>query len=134
MPLITDLIGQDKRFERLVEAVEAAGLRDMLSATKEYTVFAPMDEAFEAMPDVSIAKLLQDREGLRRVLSYHIVEDEYMCDELLEGVELTALNGRLITVRRMKNQIYVEDAMVVEPDIDADNGVIHGIDQLLLPY
>lgn len=134
MPTISDIIAGDDRFETLVIAVRNAGLTQTLSETREYTIFAPTDEAFAAMPADRVQKLLSEPVALRNILLFHVVEGEYMLPAIRELHELKSVSGHPIAIQVVKNMTYVDDAAIVEPDIDADNGVIHVIDQVMLPY
>lgn len=120
-------------FETLVAAVQAAGLTDTLANEGPFTVFAPTDAAFEALPPGTVDALLlpENRDLLTDVLTYHVVPDEVPSDELETG-GLDTLNGGL-AVRVDPDRVIVNNASVIQPDIPASNGVIHAINRVLLP-
>src|SRR6056297_1737879 len=111
-------------FTTLVSAVEAADLVETLSGEGPFTVLAPTDAAFEALPEGALDGLLADTEALASVLTYHVVADELMAADVVEATELTTVNG---------DTVMVGDATVGTTDIEASNGVIHVIDTVLLP-
>lgn len=130
---IVDVASGSDSFDTLVQAVQAAGLADTLSGEGPYTVFAPTDEAFDNLPDGALDALLEpeNRDLLTEILTYHVVPDEVTSDELETGV-VDTLNGGL-AVRVDPGQVIVNDASVINPDIDASNGVIHAINRVLIP-
>lgn len=130
---IVDVAANDDDFDTLVQAVEAAGLDDTLAEGGPFTVFAPTDAAFDNLPDGTLDALLrpENRDLLTDILTYHVVPDEVPSDELETG-GLDTLNGGL-AVQVNPDRVVVNDASVVRPDIDANNGVIHGINRVLIP-
>lgn len=133
---IVALAASNNSFTTLTSALQATGLAESLQRRGPFTVFAPTDQAFAALPEGTLDRLLQpeNRETLTRILMYHLVRGEYSANELKNGRART-VEGRRLNVRvdRDNNQITVNDASVLQPDIQATNGVIHGIDQVLLP-
>ena len=121
-------------FDILARAVEAAGLADTLQNTGEYTVFAPTNEAFQALPPGTLEALLQpeNQDTLRRILEYHVVLGEADSSAISTGLFETA-EGAAVNIDVARGMVEVEGATVTEPDIQASNGVIHGIDQVILP-
>lgn len=119
-------------FNTLVKAVEAAGLVDILKSPGPYTVFAPVDEAFERLPEGTLDELLQDIPKLKKILTYHVVFGDVRSDNLLEIEEAETVEGSVIAVDT-SNGYKVNQAVVITPDILADNGVIHVIDSILMP-
>ncbi len=130
---IVDVAAGNDNFDTLVQAVQAAGLADTLSGDGPFTVFAPTDEAFSNLPAGALDALLEpeNRDLLTEILTYHVVPDEVTSDELETGV-VDTLNGGL-AVRVNPDQVIVNDASVVTPDVDASNGVIHAINRVLIP-
>ena len=121
-------------FETLLAAATAAGLADTLS-TDEYTVFAPTDEAFAALPEGTVDNLLleENRQQLTDILLYHVVPGRVMSTDLTDGMEAaTALEGRSVVINTTDG-VTVGPATVVQADIEASNGVIHVIDAVLIP-
>ncbi len=120
-------------FNTLAQAVQAAGLADKLS-TGEYTVFAPTDTAFTtSLPPGAVEFLLQpeNRELLREVLTYHVVPRELTASQLRTGSVKTLGGG--VAVRVTPQRVIVNNASVVQPNIQASNGVIHAVNRVLLP-
>ena len=125
-------------FTTLVAAVEAAGLVDTLSGPGPFTVFAPTDEAFAAALDalgITAEELLADTETLTSILTYHVLDSEVDAATAisLDGQTAATVNGAEISINVVDDQVLINDATVVIPDIEASNGVIHAIDAVLLP-
>lgn len=130
---IVEVASGNPDFSTLVTAVTAAGLADELSGTGPFTVFAPTNEAFEALPAGVLDSLLKpdNAEALKKVLLYHVVNGEVMAADVKPG-EVTTLEGSELTVTT-DNGVKVGDATVITTDVDASNGVIHAIDAVLVP-
>ncbi len=123
-------------FETLVAAVQAADLVEVLQGEGPFTVFAPTDEAFAALPDGTVEGLLDpaNKEKLVAVLTYHVVPGMVMAKDAQGAeVELETVQGASLTVDGTGEGVMVNDANVVTADIVADNGVIHVIDAVILP-
>jgi uncharacterized surface protein with fasciclin (FAS1) repeats len=120
-------------FTTLVAAVEAAGLVETLSGEGPFTVFAPTDEAFAALPEGTVEGLLADPEALASILTYHVVPGAVMSGDLSDGMTATTVNGADITISIDGSTVMVNDATVTAADIEASNGVIHVIDSVILP-
>ncbi len=120
-------------FTTLVTAVEAADLAGTLSGEGPYTVFAPTDDAFAALPEGAVDDLLADPEALANVLTYHVVDGDVMAADLSDGMEVEALNGETLTITIDGDTVKVNDATVTTADIVTSNGVIHVIDTVLVP-
>lgn len=119
-------------FNTLVKAVEAAGLVDILKSPGPYTVFAPVDEAFDRMPEGTLDSLLQDIPKLKKILTYHVLFGDVRSDNLLEIEEAPTVEGSVVVIDT-SNGYKVNQAVVLTPDILTDNGVIHVIDSILMP-
>ena len=119
-------------FTTLVAAVQAAGLVDTLKGEGPFTVFAPTDEAFAALPEGTVEALLADPEALAAILTYHVVAGKVMSTDLSDGMMAATVNGTDITIGTMGG-VSVNGANVVTADIEASNGVIHVIDAVILP-
>lgn len=133
---VVDVAASDEDFSILVEAIEAADLTETLSASGPVTVFAPTNEAFEALPEGTLDELLlpENQDLLRQVLTYHVLQDEVPAAEVTTGEVPTAAGTPIsIQVDEATGDVMVNEAMVVTPDIQASNGVIHAIDQVILP-
>lgn len=119
-------------FNTLVKAVEAAGLVDILKSPGPYTVFAPVDEAFDRMPEGTLDSLLQDIPKLKKILTYHVLFGDVRSDNLLEIEEAPTVEGSVVVIDT-SNGYKVNQAVVLTPDILTDNGVIYVIDSILMP-
>jgi uncharacterized surface protein with fasciclin (FAS1) repeats len=119
-------------FNTLVSAVEAAGLVDTLKGEGPFTVFAPTDEAFAKIPEDQIQALLANRTQLTEVLTYHVVAGEVMSSDLENGMLVETLQGGNLSINTTEG-VMVNDAKVVQADIECTNGVIHAIDTVLMP-
>ncbi|MGC1395930.1 MAG: fasciclin domain-containing protein [Coleofasciculaceae cyanobacterium] len=121
-------------FSTLVKAVQAAGLAETLSGKGPFTLFAPTNEAFAALPQGTLENLLkpENRDALRKVLTYHVVSGDLMAKDLQSG-KVATVEGSPVAVQVQQGSVKVNKANVVKADIDAKNGVIHVIDSVLLP-
>ena len=119
-------------FNTLLKAVEATDLVDLLKSPGPFTLFAPVDAAFERMPEGALDQLLQDSPRLKKILTYHIVPGDVRSDNLIEIDEAPTIEGSVLVVDT-SNGYKVNQAIVLQPDILADNGVIHVIDSIVMP-
>jgi transforming growth factor-beta-induced protein len=120
-------------FTTLVAAVEAAGLVDALSGEGPFTVFAPTDEAFAALPEGTVEALLADPTGdLTQILLYHVVAGMVMAADVTDGLEAETLQGGTVTFS-VADGVTINGVNIVATDIVASNGVIHVIDAVILP-
>ncbi len=122
-------------FSTLVAAVQAAGLVDVLKSEGPFTVFAPTDEAFAALPEGTVEKLLrpENRDQLVSVRTYHVVPGKIMSTEIAcQSTEVESVQGSALSVD-VTDGVRVDNANVVAIDIETDNGVIHIIDQVVMP-
>ena len=121
-------------FSTLLTAVKAAGLVETLQGKGPFTVFAPTDAAFAALPAGTLEGLLADKDALKRVLLYHVVSGSVASDEVVKLTSATSVEGSPIAIAVKDGTVYLNDsAKVVTPDVMASNGVIHVIDQVILP-
>jgi len=118
-------------FKTLVTAVQAADLVETLRSPGPFTVFAPHDEAFAKLPPGTIPTLLQNIPQLRRILTYHVVPGKLMQTDLAKLGSISTVEGSPINID-CSSGFEVKNATVVAPDIEADNGVIHVIDTVIL--
>ena len=132
MPDIVDTAMSAGTFSTLVAAVTAAGLADTLKSPGPFTVFAPTDEAFSKLPSGTVEALLQDILTLRKILEYHVVSGKVTAADVVKLTEATTVEGSDVKIDA-SNGVKVNDATVVQPDIETENGVIHVIDTVLLP-
>jgi len=120
-------------FKTLVAAVQAAGLVDALKGTGPFTVFAPTDEAFAALPAGTVEGLLKEPEKLKAILLYHVVEGKVLAADAAKLTEAKTLNGASIKISVKDGKVMINDAEVVTADVMASNGVIHVINKVILP-
>ncbi|MFQ4146624.1 fasciclin domain-containing protein [Chlorogloeopsis sp. ULAP02] len=133
---IPDVIDDHPSLNTLEKLIDEADLEDKLDDTGPFTIFAPSDQAFAALPEATRQKLLQpqNREVLRQILTYHVVPGNLRANQLQSGdIKTLGVNPLTIQVEQATNQVQVNNARVIQPDIPASNGVIHIIDQVLLP-
>ncbi|EEE38495.1 beta-Ig-H3/fasciclin [Rhodobacteraceae bacterium KLH11] len=122
-------------FNTLVAAVQAAGLVDTLKGDGPFTVFAPTDEAFAALPEGTVETLLlpENKDQLVSILTYHVVPAKVMSGDIAgKRAKVLTVQGDRLSVNA-KNGVKVNDAKVVQADIEASNGVIHVVDTVILP-
>jgi transforming growth factor-beta-induced protein len=121
-------------FKTLLAAASAAGLVETLQGKGPFTVFAPTDAAFAALPAGTLDGLLKDPEALKKILLYHVVAGEVTADQVVGLTSATSVEGAPIAIAVKDGQVYLNDAaQVVKTDILASNGVIHVIDKVILP-
>ncbi len=131
---VVDIIVNSPDHETLEAAVIAAGLVDALNGDGPFTVFAPTDAAFAALPDGTVDALLDDPQGLLTdILLYHVVGARALSTDLSDGQAITTLNGNEVTVSIENGNVMINDAMVTVANLETDNGVVHVIDAVLLP-
>jgi len=119
-------------FQTLLTAVEAAGLADTLADGGPFTVFAPTDEAFAALPQETVNGLLADPPALARVLTYHVVPGRITSAQITGDSEQETVEGGVLKIA-VNGGVTVNDATVIQADVEAANGVIHVIDRVLIP-
>lgn len=119
-------------FDTLVAAVKAAGLVDNLKGPGPFTVFAPTDDAFAKLPEGTVDSLLNDIPQLTKILTYHVVSGKVMSSDMVGLDSVPTVEGSSLSIDASSG-VKVNDATVVTPDVEADNGVIHVIDSVLIP-
>ena len=120
-------------FTTLVAAVQAAGLVDALKGEGPFTVFAPTDEAFAALPKETLDALLADPEALAKILTYHVLAGKVMAADVTDGLSAPTLAGPAVAFKIVDGKPMINDANIVGTDVVASNGVIHVIDKVILP-
>lgn len=120
-------------FQTLVSAVEEAGLVDTLKGEGPFTVFAPTDEAFAKIPQDQLESLLANKTQLTAVLTYHVVAGKVMSTDLTDDMAVATVQGENVTINLDEGGVMVNDAKVVQADIECSNGVVHAIDTVLMP-
>jgi uncharacterized surface protein with fasciclin (FAS1) repeats/plastocyanin len=124
----------DGRFTTLVAAVNAANLNGTLNSAGPFTVFAPTDDAFNKLPNGTVATLLKDPEGnLKQILLYHVVSGNLKANDLMNLTYAKTVQGDNITITSRNGTLMVNGAKVIIADIKCSNGVIHVIDSVILP-
>ena len=130
---IVDIAAGTDGFATLVAAADAAGLIETLSGEGPFTVFAPTDDAFAALPDGLVDALLlpENKDVLTKILTYHVVPGTVMAADIVDG-DVATVEGQTVTLSTMDG-VKVNDATVIQADIVADNGVVHVIDAVIVP-
>jgi uncharacterized surface protein with fasciclin (FAS1) repeats len=121
-------------FKTLVAALDAADKTSMLQEKGPYTVFAPTDEAFAALPKGTVENLLkpENKEKLGKLLAYHVMSGQVMAADV-KTMKAPTANGADLNVKVSGGKVMINDAKVVKADVKASNGVIHVIDKVLMP-
>jgi uncharacterized surface protein with fasciclin (FAS1) repeats len=132
---IVEVASETDNLSTLVAAVQAAELVETLSGEGPFTVFAPTNEAFEALPDGTLESLLEpeNRDMLVDILTYHVVSGEVMSGDLSDGMMAETVQGSQITVNISDGNVSINNANVVAADVEASNGVVHVIDSVIMP-
>lgn len=132
---IVDLAVGNDNLKTLVAAVKAGGLVDVLKGDGPFTVFAPTDEAFAALPKGTLEMLLkpENKDKLVKILTYHVVSGKVMSTDLSNGQKAATVQGEKVAVSIGGGNVKINDAKVVAADVKAKNGVVHVIDKVILP-
>jgi uncharacterized surface protein with fasciclin (FAS1) repeats len=130
---IVDTAVSDGRFTTLVTALQAAGLVDTLKSEGPFTVFAPTDDAFAALPEGTLDALLADPQALSDVLLYHVVPGKVMAADVVNLTSADTALGQPASISFDGTTVMIDDAQVIIPDIETSNGVIHVIDAVIVP-
>ncbi len=123
------------QFNTLAAALDAAGLIPTLKGDGPFTVFAPTDEAFSRLPEGTVENLLrpENRDQLTAILTYHVVAGKVMAEDVVKLTSATTVNGADVSIKVQDGAVRIDDANVIKTDIGASNGVIHVIDNVILP-
>ena len=132
---IVDLAVGNDNLTTLVAAVKAAGLVETLKSDGPFTVFAPTDAAFAALPAGTLDMLLkpENKDKLVAVLTYHVVSGKVMSKDLSNGQEAGTVQGEKVKVMMSGGKVMISGATVIAADVAASNGVVHVIDKVILP-
>jgi len=134
---IPTLAGKQAELSTLVTALKDAGLVDTLSGKGPFTVFAPVNAAFAALPNATLAYLLHDKAALTKVLEYHVASGSVLSSALKNGEQIKTLEGSdvnvTITKKDNKTTVMINTATVTTADVKATNGVVHIISEVLIP-
>jgi uncharacterized surface protein with fasciclin (FAS1) repeats len=131
---VVEVVGSNAKLKTLSAALKAAGLDETLAGKGPFTIFAPTDEAFAALPPEALKDLLkpENKAKLAALLTYHVVAGKVGSKTLKSG-ETATVQGQPLTVKVEDSKVMVNDATVTQPDVAASNGVIHLIDKVILP-
>jgi uncharacterized surface protein with fasciclin (FAS1) repeats len=129
---IADTAARTPQLSTLSKLIADAGLGDTLRGAGPYTVFAPSDEAFKAVPAATLEALGKDKERLKAVLTYHVVSGQVMSADVKNG-PTKSVQGANLALSKAGTFVTVEDAVVTQADVTATNGVVHVIDRVLMP-
>ena len=132
MKNIVETAKEAGNFETLLKACEAAGLVETLSGKGPFTVFAPTDEAFAAVPKATLDALLADKEKLKGVLTYHVVPGKVMAADVTKLKTAKTVQGSDVRIDTTAG-VKVNEAKVIKTDLETANGVIHVIDKVIMP-
>jgi uncharacterized surface protein with fasciclin (FAS1) repeats len=131
---VVDIIAESENHTILETAIIESNLEDDLRGTGPFTIFAPTDAAFQALPEGTIDALLADSRGaLTDILLYHTLQGKVMSSDLSNNLTVETYNGKKIQVKINGSGVYINNAMVTVVDLEAENGVVHVIDAVLLP-
>jgi uncharacterized surface protein with fasciclin (FAS1) repeats len=129
---ITETAQRTPQLSTLSKLINDAGLAETLRGAGPYTVFAPSDEAFKAVPAATLQALASDKELLKSVLTFHVLPGKVSGDDVKNGNAKTVQGGN-VALAKSGSFITVEDAVVTQADVPASNGVVHVIDRVLMP-
>jgi uncharacterized surface protein with fasciclin (FAS1) repeats len=129
---IAQTTARTPQLSTLTKLIADAGLTDTLNGAGPFTVFAPTDEAFKALPAKTMAELASNKERLKAVLTYHVVAGKVMAAQAKTG-KLKSVQGADLGVGIAGSFVTIDDALVTQADLPASNGVVHLIDEVLLP-
>lgn len=131
---VVGMVSSSNSFKTLAAAIKAADLSETLSGKGPYTLFAPTDQAFAALPAGTVETLMkpENKDKLVKVLTYHVVSSEAGSGDLKPG-KVTSVEGSAIDVKTSGKEVLVNDAKILKADVKASNGIIHVIDKVILP-
>jgi len=132
---IVDTASDAGTFNTLVAAIQAADLVDTLKGSGPFTVFAPTDEAFAKLPAGTVDELLkpENKEKLQAILTYHVVPGKVLAEDAVGLTSAKTVNGKDFKITKSGTDLMIDNAKVIKTDIVASNGVIHVIDQVIMP-
>lgn len=132
---IVDIAVANESFSTLVAALQAADLVEVLQGEGPFTVFAPTNDAFAKLPEGTVEALLkpENKDKLVAILTYHVVAGEVHAEQVVTLSEATTVEGSAVAISTDGQGVMIDNARVISADIDASNGVIHVIDEVILP-
>ena len=131
--LIIQTASNTEKCNTFIAALKAAHLSDSLNQTGPFTVFAPCDDAFAKLPAGTIEGMLKDKDRLASLLTYHILQGEVMAKEIATMQYVKTLQGEDVTITVIQGSIMINNAKVLQADIQCSNGIIYIIDTVLIP-
>ena len=129
---VADTVAQTPQLSTLNRLIADAGLAETLRGAGPFTMFAPSDEAFKAVPAETLAKLAADKDLLRSVLTFHVLPGKVMASDV-QTDNVKTVQGANVATSKAGTFVTVEDALVQTADLPASNGVVHVIDRVLMP-
>jgi uncharacterized surface protein with fasciclin (FAS1) repeats len=129
---LVETASNEGTFKTLIIALREAGLYDILSSEGPFTIFAPTDEAFSKLPNGTIEKIMKDKEKLTDILTYHIIPNRVFSKDVNSLQKADTINGKQVKIKA-GNNVKIDNARVIKSDIKCTNGVLHIIDEVLLP-
>lgn len=129
---VVDTAARTPELSTLSGLIQQSGLAEQLRGAGPYTVFAPSNEAFKAVPAATMAQLAADKELLRSVLSFHVLPAKVTAAEV-KNANAKTVQGANVALSKAGSFVTVEDAVVLNADVAASNGVVHVIDRVLMP-
>jgi uncharacterized surface protein with fasciclin (FAS1) repeats len=129
---VPEVIASDPELSTLSKMISDAGLTQTLSGAGPFTVFAPTNAAFKAVPAKTMDELTKNKEMLTQVLTYHVIPAKAGAADVKQG-SVKSVNGANLALSRAGTYLTVEDAVVTKSDLNATNGVVHVVDRVLLP-
>ena len=132
---IVQVAAGNPQFSTLASLIQKAGLVSALSGKSKLTVFAPTNAAFAKLPKATLKKVQSDKKLLTSILTYHVVKGAVPASKVvkLNGKSVKTLNGKSVKIAVKSGKVYVNKAKVTKTDVKASNGVIHAINQVLIP-
>ena len=130
---IVEIAKSTGQFNTLLTALDAAELTETVATTEGLTVFAPTDAAFANLPAGTLDSLLADKEALKDILLYHVVTAEVPAATAVTLTEAEMANGKLVAIKLEGQDLFINASKVIAADIKASNGIIHVIDNVLVP-
>ena len=132
---IVDLAQNAGNFKTLVDALKAADLVDTLKGKGPFTVFAPSDDAFKKLPKDMRDSIMKpaNKSRLQRILKHHVMEGRKRAKDVTGASSFRMLDGKTLNVRKKGDQVRIGDATIMKTDLEAENGIVHVIDEVLMP-
>ena len=132
---IVDIASSDKNFSTLVRALKAGDLVDTLKDKGPFTGFAPTNDAFERLPDGTLEDVMKpaNKAKLQDILKHHVVQGRQMSDKVAKQSTIAPMAGSSLRIRSKGDQVRIGEATIRQTDLEAENGIVHVIDRVLLP-